>query len=42
MSFLIFHGKLLPVNMKLLLTAKITPGLKTCTGHARAAQFSAC
>ena len=37
-----FHEKLLPVNMKLLLTAKITPGLNTCTCHARAAQFSAC
>ena len=42
MSCLIFHEEILPVNMELLLTTKITPGLNTCTCHARAAQFSAC
>ena len=41
-SCLIFHKKILPVNMELLLTAKTTPGLNTCTCGARAAQFSAC
>ena len=34
--------KILPVNMELLLTAKINPGHNTCTCRARAAQFSAC
>ena len=41
-SCLIFHENILPVNMELLLTAKITPSLNTCTCGARAAQFSAC
>ena len=42
MSSLIFHVEILPVNMELLLMAKITPGLNTGTCHARAEQFSAC
>ena len=41
MSCLIFHEEILPVNMELLLTAKTTPGLNTCTCPAISAQFSA-
>ena len=41
MSCVIFH-EILPVNMELLLMAKITPDLNICTCRARAAQFSAC
>ena len=42
MSCVIFHEEILPVNMELLLMAKITPSLNTCKCRARAAQFSAC